>query len=96
MTVDPLENRFKHALHARHRQIGFWCTMDGTVAVEVAGRSRIRLAAARYRAYAGLRRGHPAQAADRRRLRHGGQWCARPGNDRVRIKRLLDVDGDDG
>ncbi|MBO0903765.1 HpcH/HpaI aldolase family protein [Jiella sonneratiae] len=90
MAVDPLENRFKKALRAGQRQIGFWCTMDGSVAVEIA-------AGAGYDWLLLDTEHTPTSDADilhRLQIVAGYETAAvvRPAwNDRVRIKRLLDI-----
>src|SRR5690606_26376989 len=88
--TDMLTNRFKRALMARQQQIGLWCTMDGGVAIEIAANAGYD--------WLLLDTEHaPASDADiLRKLQivagYGPASVVRPAcNDRVRIKRLLDV-----
>jgi 4-hydroxy-2-oxoheptanedioate aldolase len=85
-----LTNAFKTALMERRRQIGFWCTLDGDTSAEVAACSGFDWL---------LFDTEHTPAADREILRKLQVSCAYPvqpvvrpaWNDRVRIKRLLDI-----
>ena len=72
--MDIPRNAFKHAVAAGQLQIGLWCSLCSNIAAEIVARRRLRLDAARHRAFA-QRASRPARpvAGDARRHRDAGR-----------------------